>query len=213
MEEATEYRGEAVQTEYLITTDIARELLSKGYKVKVECLNHQLVNVLTYNKALGDLSDHLGSQRTDVAIVNELRVPFAIIEVKIRVRNLTDVEPDLNKMIRTIAMLENRFAKRVWGASVFQFDLEKSKARTEWEQFKADTQTFELGIQDQLSTYAQTQTAFDFTFHSLQEGDDGIERPEYETVTHDDGTEENVLEHDGHAIRYYAVLFIKKTTP
>jgi hypothetical protein len=47
----TDYHGGPVTTEYILTTDIARELIEKGHQVKIEYLNRYFANGMTIRKS------------------------------------------------------------------------------------------------------------------------------------------------------------------
>lgn len=63
--QATDYRY-PVMTESLLTGDIAREFIERGYPVTVECHNRMFVNAMTGLKA-AQPRNLLRSKRTDVA--------------------------------------------------------------------------------------------------------------------------------------------------
>src|SRR5262249_14654304 len=82
----TEYHGGANTTEYMLTSDIARELIKRNYEVEVEYLNRKFLNALAIRP--GTSGEKFGSRRTDIAVFVSKVVPGAIIEVKIGVKTL-----------------------------------------------------------------------------------------------------------------------------
>ena len=205
IDRATEFHGGTAETEYLLTGDIARELIERDYKVKVECLNKDLINVLTKDKTIS-LPKNLGKKRTDIAITDEVRIPYALIEVKIRIKRLTGVEEDLSKLCDTLRRLSDKYSKSSWGVSLFQVHLEKTKKRAQRQHFIRDIRRLEARLDKDLATYARSHLDFSFEWCALQEGDGGIQGPRLEEVVHDDGVTEMELVNDGFALRYYAVL-------
>lgn len=201
MEELTEYHGGPVATEYLITTDIAREFLERGHHVQVEALNRHFCSLLTADNArLARVA--LGSKRTDVAIGDSL-TPDAIVEVKIRISTLAGLVDDLDKLSSTIRFMKATRQKKILAACVFQTHIAATKVRWRLEDFIAASQQLEEGLRTELFTYAQQWPDFTFEMRDLQD------RPADGIVNHgvecnDDGSEE--MGADGHATRYHAVL-------
>lgn len=202
----TEYHGGPVRTEYMMTADLAREFIERGYEVKVECKNRELLNALVALNGTKP-AKALGSLRTDVALVNNDIVPLAMIEVKIGVTTLNPLIGDLDKVTKTIAMMQARFASKVIGACVFQVHIRGTKTRFYFEQFKALAEKAEKKIRTELSTYGTGHSDFRFSMHSLQEPDDGIVERDLEP----DG-DSLAWGQYGHATRYHAIL-IRSTRP
>ena len=124
----TDYHGGAVQTEYMITADLAREFMERDFEVWVECLNRVLVNGMTALKEARPRRT-LRSKRTDVAIVQNGIIPLAMIEVKIGAKGLNRLKVDLDKISATIGMMKAKFAAKVIGAAVFQIHIPGSRNR------------------------------------------------------------------------------------
>jgi hypothetical protein len=196
----TEYHGGPVTTEYVLTSDIARELIEGRKQVEVEYLNRRFVNGLTMRRT-GKALKKFGSKRTDVAVLLNELVPLAIIEVKIGVKTLKGIESDLLKITDTIDALKPQYASRVWGAAVFQVHIAGSKNRYKKAHFKAAIAGTEKTISTGLAAYGRMKSGYAFTFHQLQSKNEGYTARELEF----DG-EEHAWGQDGHATRYYAVL-------
>jgi hypothetical protein len=77
----TDYHGGPVTTEYMLTSDIARELIHQNHEVHVEYLNRRMVNGMTMRRS-GPPVPKFGSRRTDVAVLRDQIIPRAIVEVK-----------------------------------------------------------------------------------------------------------------------------------
>ncbi len=204
---ATEFHGDEVRTEYLITADIAREFIERDYGVAVECLNRHLVNGLTQEKG-ADVGS-LRSKRTDVAVVESALIPLAIIEVKIGVSRLTKVKKDLDKITHTIGLMNAKSASRVTGAAVFQVHVGGSRSRYSEQHFRNAAEVIEARLIKEVNEYALTRQGFKFVVHPLQESDGGISARELEDIG--DGDEKAWGRH-GHATRYH-VIMIRSTRP
>jgi hypothetical protein len=202
----TDYHGGALTTEYMLTSDIARELIEQNFEVRVECLNRYLVNALV-KKAAADPSS-LGSQRTDVAVLGSALVPAALIEVKIDVRTLRKIRPDLVKIASTISMLKFSFVKGVIGASIFQVHVQGNDRRWKRSHLKSDIEKIEKSLRDDLIAHARENVDFSFSMHPLQAEDAGI--VERDVEDHGNGSEWGV---HGHATRFYAVLIRSTAVP
>lgn len=163
----TEYHGGPVQTEYMITADLAREFMERDFEVKVECLNRNLVNGMTALKGVTPRKE-LGAMRTDVAIVQDNLIPLALIEVKIGVKKLGRLKDDLDKITATIALMKARFAAQVIGAAVFQVHIPGTCARYSDHQFKTAAEEVETGLEAKVGSYASSRPDFSFSMHSLQ---------------------------------------------
>lgn len=196
----TEYHGDAVRTEYMITADLAREFMERGHEVKVECLNRKLVNGMVALKSARPFKV-LKSMRTDVAILRDSLIPLAMVEVKIGVKTLRPLKADLKKITDTIAMMQAKYAAKVIGAAVFQVHIPGSRSRYYAEQFKAAAEKAEKGIETELTTYAAGYPEFRFTMHALQGANDGFVGRDLEP----DGDSFAWGQH-GHATRYHAIL-------
>jgi hypothetical protein len=199
---ATEFHGGAVQTEYLLTADIAREFIERGIEVKVECLNRNLVNAATAPAGtFAKRRKKLGSKRTDVALVQDF-VPLAMIEVKIGIRKLTGIKEDLKKIASSMRLMQVKFAKNVIGASVFQVHLDTTRYRYEEKHFREAIRKLESDLNSTLKTYGRYRPGFAFSMHSLQAPNEGFAEPEEDQ----DGDGELIIGRPRHVTRYYAIL-------
>jgi hypothetical protein len=196
----TDFHGGPITTEYMLTSDIARELIDRHYEVAVEYLNRKFANGMTVRRS-GPPPKKFGSKRTDVAVLYGDLLPIAMIEVKIGVKTLKGIEKDLIKITATIDALKSRYASRVWGAVVFQIHIPGSEDRYEDDHFRASIAKTEKRIKAGLAAHAKSHSGYDFGFHSLQSQDEGYRARELEP----DG-DGFAWGQDGHATRYYAVL-------
>jgi hypothetical protein len=199
----TDYHGGPVTTEYMLTSDIARELIEQNYEVEVEYLNRRMITGLTMRKS--GVRKKFGSRRTDIAVLMSKVVPLAIIEVKIGVKTLNKIKGDLLKITDTIRSLKPQFAARVRGAVVFQVHVAGSVSRLHVRQLNHAVKKIEKSLRTSLRAYKKAHADFRFTLYPLQSGDEGIVATELEP----DG---NGLAwgREGHATRYYAVLVRSK---
>lgn len=202
----TDYHGGPVTTEYLLTSDIAREFILQDYEVSVEYLNRYATNLLTASD--WDKSrKFLGSKRTDIALTDSELIPLALIELKIGVKTLNKVRKDLHKISDTISLLKPKFAKRVIGAVVFQVHVAGSKKLTHFGDFKSAVEKIEKSLRDSLIQFSKGQPGFSYDMVPLQGKNQGIVPRDIEPE--DDGKTLVLGEH-GHATRYYAMI-IEKT--
>lgn len=200
----TNFHGGPVTTEYILTADIARELIDRHYEVAVEFANRKLVNGLTARRGV-KARKVLGSRRTDVVVLSNSLVPSALIEVKIGVRSLGKIKGDLKKLTGTIALLKSRYATRVAAAVVYQVHATGTD-KIEWrDQLLPAIQKIEKRIERELETYRLSDPGYSFAIHPLQSPDEGIG----ERAIEDDGHEKTLGAH-GHATRFYAVLIRSK---
>ena len=201
MADLTEYHGGPVETEYLLTSDLAREFLERGYLVSVEGLNRNFCSALS--------SDHpvkarwlLGAKRTDV-VVGDVLAPDILIEVKIRVKGHSAISDDLRKICKTIGLMKASRQRTIIGASVFQFYLSSTRVRCTRDQFVSAVVDFETQLRSDLACSSGRYEDFSLELVSLMATpQDGIVDDE---IDHDfDGTP--MLGRKGHTTRYYAVL-------
>lgn len=205
--QVTDYHGGPITTEYMLTSDIGRELIEQNYDVRIEYANRRMVNSMT-RRADGVSSQSFGSQRADIAVLRDHFSPLAIIEVKIGVKTLRSVRGDLSKMVTTIDALKPQYASQVWGVSIFQVHVKGSpRRRTEAHLRRAFGKTLNR-LHRELRDYARTQTSYKFGLHSLQTRMGGIVPTEIEEEF--DGSRS--LGRDGHVTRYYAII-IRSLTP
>lgn len=197
----TQYHGGPVTTEYMLTSDIARELIDQKFEVEVEYANRRMVNGMTMGRS-GPSLPKLGSRRTDVAVFQAGRIAaLAMIEVKIGVASLGGIKSDLEKMILTISGMKPEYAAHIWGAAVFQVHVKGTSFRTRTDQFSKAVVKVEERIRTDLAAFARTQPTFKFVMHPLQEEGGGIMPLDVAF----DG-DEFLAYQDGHATRYHAVL-------
>jgi hypothetical protein len=202
----TDYHGGPVTTEYILTSDIARELIEQGHQVEVEYLNRYFANGMTMRRS-GPPPKKLGSKRTDVALLHSGLFPLAMIEVKIGVKTIRGIETDLIKITDTIDALKPEYASGVWGAAVFQVHIPGSKGRYEEGHFMTSMAKTEATIKSGLAEHAKIHTGYDFGFHSLQSQEEG-----YTATTLEPDGDGFAWGQHGHATRYYSVL-IKSKVP
>ncbi|MER9632226.1 hypothetical protein [Mesorhizobium sp. M0296] len=203
----TDFHGGPLTTEYILTADIARELIGRHYEAAVEFANRKLVNGLTARKGV-NARKILGSRRTDVVVLNDSLVPAALIEVKIGVRSLGKIKGDLTKLTSTIALLKSRYAARVAAAVVYQVHVQGTD-KIEWrDQLLPAIQKIEKRLEQELEAYRLIDPSYSFAIHPLQSPDEGIT----ERAIEDDGYEKTLGAH-GHATRFYAVLIRSKQVP
>jgi hypothetical protein len=196
----TEYHGGPVTTEYMLTSDIARQLIEQQYEVKVEYLNRSILNAMTVRRTR-DARKEFGSRRTDVAVLFNEMFPLAIIEVKIGVKTLRAIEKDLVKITDTIDALKPQYASRMLGAAVFQVHVAGSEERYTEEHFRAAIAAIEKTLGTGLAEHGEVYSGYDFSFHCLQPKNEGYTPRDIELD--DDGY---AWGQHGHATRYYAVL-------
>lgn len=200
MARLTEFHGGKIDTEYILTVDIARAFVESGHEVKVECKNRHLVSALVANNGV-NVWKILRGKRTDVAITSAGIFPLALIEVKIRVSQLKHIKEDLDKISTTVRLMNPAPASKVIGAAVFQVHVNASSGRFHGHQFKAAIVEIEDRLTKQLADYAAAHPDFSYRLQPLQGPDDGIQGTAIERDEH-----EAWLGEDGHATRYYAVL-------
>lgn len=206
MARITDYHGGQVRTEYIMTADLAREFMERGFEVRVECLSRQLVKGMTALRAATPRK-LLRSKRFDVALVENQILPKAIIEVKIGAKKLSRLKGDLDKITTTIGMMKAKFAAQTIGAAVFQVHVPGSRARYLAEHFKATVEKAEEGIKAELEVYALSRPGFRFAMHPLQSANAGIVERDVEGLGDDQAWGQH-----GHATRYHAIL-IRSTRP
>lgn len=202
MAELTDYHGGPTATEYILTADIARELLANGFEVEVECLNRHLVNSLTKRKAWKP-KIRIGSQRTDVVVLESGIVPSVMVEVKIGVgATLTPIEHDLDKICNTLESMKARFAHGVSAASVFQVHVPGTLNDLKTDRLKKKVAKIEESLTKHLNAFAANWPEFAFDLVPLQGSTVGYVTTE---IVHEDESIAS-LGRSGHATRYYAVV-------
>lgn len=111
--ELTEYHGEPVKTEYIITVNIARSLLQRFLGlVAIE----YLINQIKGHALISDDSKEflLGSQRFDVVVLDQIS-PLLIVEVKIKSNSLSKFKRDILKIMSYMEYLKHSHASKVLG--------------------------------------------------------------------------------------------------
>ncbi len=169
MARLTEYRGAPVETEYLITVEIARALLEADYKVAFEYMPRQVSRSLAWDD--GKTFD-LGTARFDIAAHHEMDphyifLPTLLVEAKIGVRKLGGkLEADLNKVVAFMDGLKPNWAQHVLAAFVFQ--VHRGSARPGkvalWRRRADETEAL---IRHELESYARHWPGFEFEMRPL----------------------------------------------
>jgi len=202
MAQLTDYHGGPTATEYILTADIARALLAEDFEVEVECLNRQLVNGLTQRKAWAPRM-RIGSQRTDVVVLESGIVPRVMVEVKIGVgATLTRIRRDLDKICNTLESMEAKFALGVRAASVFQVHVPGRQNDLKIDRLKKKVAKIEASLIMHLNAFGAKWPDFAFELVPLQGSTDGYVTT---AVVHEDENNAS-LGRSGHATRYYSVL-------
>ncbi len=202
MAQLTEYHGGPIETEYVLTADIARAFLDRGFEVRVECLNRQLVNGFSMRKGWKPRSE-IGSKRTDVAVINAGLDPQAMVEVKIGVgAKLRPIKEDLVKIANTLECMAAGRASRVRAASVFQVHTPGTMRDLNTDRLKITMLKKETSLRAELQAFASNWPDLTFQLISLQNHDAGFYTTE---IVHEDEVTQS-LGRNGHATRYYAVL-------
>lgn len=201
MDMLTEYHGGPAETEYLLTSDIAREFLQKGHEVRVEALNRHFCSTLA-SKQVKAARSALGSKRTDVAIGQDI-MPDALVEVKIRIDNISGLRKDLEKITDTIRFMTSHRHRKILAASVFQMHIRATKKRWKRNHFLTALNAFEEKFGVQLEKFGQSRKDFLFSLVDLQSNrDEGVVDFSYS----EEPSGSKVIDADGHVTRYYAVL-------
>jgi len=203
MARLTDYHGGPIQTEYILTADVARAFLEKDHEVKVEYLNRRLVNGITQREGWVP-KRALGSQRTDVVVMFSGLVPSAMVEVKIGVgSSLETIRDDLDKMAATIDGMKANVAANVRAASLFQVHVPgRTRDEIGTDRLKKRINEIEDSLRAKIKEYSPAWPEFGFRLVSLQGQTEGYVPTSVEYD--DEGAPE--LGQTGHATRYYAVL-------
>ena len=197
MAKVTDYHGGPTTTEYLLTSDVAREFIECHFEIQVEFLNRKIVNGITQLLPRPNVP-RLGSKRTDIALLYTTLIPRALIELKIGVTTLNGIAGDLDKITNTIACMNSTYASKVIGAVVFQMHVDATKKRSNVTALKVEIERKERAIETGLVTYAERNAEFRFRMERLQGPNDGISASDHDN--------------DGHATRFYVVLIRDKRT-
>jgi len=200
----TEYQGGPVTTEYLVTSDIARELARQQFEVRVECMYRKLVNLVTRDCS-AKKAKRFGATRADVVITRGDLVPMAIIEVKVRAQSVEALSSDLNRVVRLMRALKKPIAEKAIGAVVLQVHIPTRKSFTMANQYLGAAKRKEKRIANDLAAYARQHEDFLFTVLPLQDDNEGASGRDLE----EDGREK-AWGAGGHATRYHAIVIRKK---
>lgn len=200
MAELTDYHGDAVTVEYLLTVEIAKALLRRSHPdVRLEYVINQILHLAVRDR---QKKFTLGSRRFDVAVIDQAAAKFAV-EAKIRVRNLSGaVEKDLVKIIDYLDYLKCSYAKGVLGICVFQIH-ETAPGQKCLHQTTLSVHAIEQRIKNDLATFAVSHPSNEFAWVDFQSPNGRIYDDE-ETTDVDDVTP--MLGRKGYACRYHAIL-------
>lgn len=203
--ELTEYHGEPVKTEYIITVNIARSLLQRFLGlVAIE----YLINQIKGHALISDDSKEflLGSQRFDVVVLDQIS-PLLIVEIKIKSNSLSKFKRDILKIMSYMEYLKHSHASKVLGLCVFQTEVyalsSQSLAQTTKRIHKVEAK-----IQKQLEAFSALHPSFEFEIVPFQGPSERIY--DDEMIEDVDGTP--MLGKRGYAARYHAVL-IRRLAP
>jgi hypothetical protein len=197
----TDYHGGPTETEYLLTSDLAREFLDRHYEVSVEGLNRSFCTVLT-SPDPAQARRTLKGKRTDVVVGHRI-APDALIEVKIRISRYAGLATDLRKLRDTIDLMKPARQRAILGISLFQMHLKSTRSRFERAHFESDVRKFESRLRAELVAHGDLYKKYKLTLVDLMaHPTDGIVDQAIEEDS--DGTP--ILGEKGHATRYYAIV-------
>lgn len=199
MGELTDYHGDAVNTEYILTVDIAKSLMLSEYgDVSIEYRINKVKHSIFRND---QIPFALGNRRFDIVVLNPIIADF-VVEVKIGVVSMNSgLKKDLNKIILYLKSLYVKYAKKVLGVCVFQIHFRPKKSGDLYNT-KTRIRKIEENIFHGLDLFKKENPKFEFGLRSFQENDEGIFDDE---ITEDvDGTP--MLGRLGHATRYHAII-------
>jgi hypothetical protein len=202
--ELTDYHGEPVSTEYILTVHIAKALLARASpQVAVEYLVNRIEgHVLIHDKPQPFT---LGSQRFDVAILDSV-APVFIVEVKIGVSRIRKLADDLHKIMAYLDYLKPAYATGVLGSCVFQTHVEALGPR-HLDQTTRRIHKMEKEVKEGLAAFAAANPRFESDWRPFQGPNDRIFDDER---TQDiDGTP--MHGRLGYAARYHAVLVRRRS--
>lgn len=198
----TEYHGGPVKTEYLLTADIARALLDRGYEVRVEKLNRELLNPLTARKGWVP-KKNIGAERTDVAVTDADLIPRVLVEVKLGIgKTIYRIRSDLEKIANLMESLSAECAARLRAASVFQIHVPGCARDITVERLVRKVDRLEASLRNELSEFQQLWPGLTFSLVPLSGPNEGF----VSTAIDVDEDGSKVIGESGHATRYYAVL-------
>lgn len=209
MARLTEYHGAPVETEYLITVEIARALLDADYTVALEYMPKSLSRSLAWDK-----SERFGlrNARFDIAAYQEIDpsyilVPTLLVEAKIGVRALGGkLKTDLRKVVSFMKGLKPEWAQHLLAVCVFQVD--RGSGRTgkvhTWRKRADET---EKRIRRELAAFGEDHSGFEFEMLPLYGSGGGV----VEELDEPDGSVS--LGRAGHVARCNAILIRRPPPP
>lgn len=211
---ATDYHGQAVGIEYLLTADIARAFVRKQFDVRVECQIKSLIHASSVadQENREALRKKLGKKRIDIALMHGDLVPSALIEVKVDVSKLRKVRHDLKRLCSAISKMNDAISGSIVGVSVFQVHIAAKRHRYLRAHFVEALEKLESGLQSDLQSHGRTDPDFDFKLHPLQRPGEGIH--DREILVEGEGEAEwETPGRDGFVARSYAILVKSRRTP
>lgn len=200
----TEYHGGPANTEYLLTSDIARAMLSKypNVSVKVECMRQDFLNMFTISSGAKP-ERRFGTTRADIGVFDTPLMPRAVVEVKLGVGGtLRKVIPDLKRNCNILNSMEASIASKMHAAAVFEVHVGGRSGDIEIHRLKKKIAKIEAKLTAELARFAGNQPNFSFDFVPLQGANQGYTPTEIE----DEETDHPSLGREGHATRYYAIV-------
>ena len=209
MADVTEYHGGPAFTEYLLTSDIARAMISKHFQVKVECRRRDFLNPLIVPHG-ARLVGRFSSSRADIGVFDGPLFPRAIVEVKTGVGGtLRKVIPDLERNCNILSSMTANSALAMQAAAVFEVHVRGRSCDFKLDRLKTRISAIEAKLKAELTCFAKSQPSFFFEFVPLQDRNQGYTPTEIE----DEHTDHPTLGRNGHATRYYAILIKSSRQP
>lgn len=198
----TDFHGGPLETEYLLTTDIARAFLAHGYPASVEPLYRQLIvaGKQRHDKPV----PRFGARRADVAVVDLNRGLQALVEVKISPvgRTLGKIKTDLDKMAQLVRAMGPGSAAKANIAAVFQVHVKgRGVEDIGITRLASKLQGIKMGLKKDLEAFAKGRPDFDYKLVSLTSLTDSVTP----TQVYDAPGELPELGPDGHATAYFAI--------
>ncbi|MFT8896946.1 MAG: hypothetical protein ABF968_08310 [Acetobacter sp.] len=152
-----DYEHDHVETEYLITTKVAEELVEANTgRIRVEHPTKKLRSVLLRDKRYGKGSGKIPvpkirSGRIDVVVFNDTSaiIPNSMCEAKIKVRSFKSIEKDAVRFVNILRLLDAGKTPELFGVCLFPLveagtDLSKmrDKLQKRIQKIKAGISTF-----------------------------------------------------------------------
>ena len=203
IEKLTNYHGGPVETEYILTTDIAHALVDRFDGVSVECKYRNLVNLHTGILPLAKFKSH----RADLAVANGIDPPTAVIEIKIRVRRFNDIYHDVCRLSRLLRAINARYREYTLGLVIFQISV---RGRLNWykpERILTAVREVEGRIEEDVRKYSAQQPDLEIEWMPLQGPDEGVIGRELEGGPDDP---EASWGRTGHGTRYHLLKVCSK---